>query len=225
MDGTRVAHIGSTKASIDEGPRMTRRVALTLCATIAVLAIPAIAQADYGDRCPASGSLTTIFGTDGPDSSLTGFVGTSGVDVMFAFAGDDILWGGPSTDDLCGAKGDDRIVGGDERRGGETSYGDWIFGQGGSDTIRAGGGHDIVRGGGGAEDITAGTGNDFVDGGGGPDVIKGGPQADEIHGGTGDDTIRAGGSQVDHVFGDEGIDTCIVDELDVVESCEIIEVV
>ena len=52
-----------------------------------------------------------------------------------------------------------------------------------------------------------------------------GPQADEIHGGAGDDTIRAGGSQVDHVFGDVGIDTCIVDELDVVESCEIIEVV
>ena len=63
---------------------MTRRVALTLCATIAVLAIPAIAQADYGDRCPASGSLTTIFGTDGPDSYLTGFVGTSGPDIMFA---------------------------------------------------------------------------------------------------------------------------------------------
>jgi Ca2+-binding RTX toxin-like protein len=205
--------------------RMTRRLVLTLCATVAVLAIPAIAQADYGDRCPASGSLTTIFGTDGPDSYLTGFVGTSGVDVMFAFAGDDILWGGPSTDDLCGAKGDDRIVGGDERRGGETSYGDWIFGQGGSDTVRAGGGHDIVRGGGGAEDITAGTGMDYVDGGGGPDVIKGGPQADEIHGGAGDDTIRAGGSQVDHVFGDDGVDTCIIDEFDVVEGCEIIEVV
>ena len=81
------------------------------------------------------------------------------------------------------------------------------------------------RGGGGSENITAGIGNDFVDGGGGPDVIKGGPQADEIHGGTGDDAIRSGGSQVDHVFGDDGIDTCIVDEFDVVEGCEVIEVI
>ena len=202
-----------------------RRLTLMLCATVAVLAIPASAQAGYGDRCPASGSLTTIFGTDGVDSYLTGFIGTSGPDIMFAFAGDDIVWGGLTGDNLCGAKGDDFIVGGDERRGGETTFGDWIFGQGGSDTIRAGGGHDIVRGGGGAEDITAGIGNDFVDGGGGPDLIKGGPQTDEIHGGAGDDTIHAGGSQVDHVFGDEGVDTCIVDELDVVESCEVIEVV
>jgi Ca2+-binding RTX toxin-like protein len=209
----------------NEGARMTRRLASTILATIVVLAIPATAQADYGDRCPASNGLTTIFGTDGPDSYLTGFVGTSGPDVMFAFAGDDYVSGGASSDNLCGGKGDDLIKGGDERRGGETSYGDWIFGQGGSDIIRAGGGHDIVRGGGGTETITAGIGMDYVDGGGGPDVIKGGPQADELHGGGGDDTIYAGGSRVDHVFGDDGVDTCIVDELDVVEGCEVIEIV
>jgi hypothetical protein len=39
-----------------------------------------------------------------------------------------------------------------------------------------------------------------------------------------DDTIHAGGSQVDQVFGDDGVDTRIVDELDVVEGCEVIEI-
>lgn len=144
---------------------------------------------------------------------------------MFAFAGDDIVWGGLTGDNLCGAKGDDFIVGGGERRGGETTFGDWIFGQGAAIPSAPAG---ATTSSGEAETPRTSrpaSGTTSSTEAAGRTSSRVGPQADEIHGRAGDDTIHAGGAQVDHVFGDEGVDTCIVDEFDVVESCEVIEVV
>jgi Ca2+-binding RTX toxin-like protein len=201
-----------------------RYLASLLCGAILIVATAATAHGAYGDRC--HGPVTTIFGTDGPDSYLTGFIGTSESDVMFAFADDDIVSGGLSSDALCGAQGNDLILGGDERRAGLDAFGDHLFGGGGRDHIRSGGGHDFAYGGAGADRISGGRGNDFADGQGGPDDIRGGSKADELHGGAGDDTLDASGGRFgDHVFGDEGTDTCIVDAADVVDGCENVEVV
>ena len=68
---------------------MKRHLMLALVVAAGVLAIPLDASAN-GEFC---GAPTTIFGTDGPDSPATGFDGTSGDDVMFAFRGDDIVFG------------------------------------------------------------------------------------------------------------------------------------
>ena len=105
---------------------MKRYLVVTLCSTLLVLAVAATAQAARGDRC--HGDLTTIFGTDGPDSFATGFNGTQESDGMFAFAGDDDVLGVAGSDFICGAAGDDRIRGGDERRAGEDAFGDHLFG-------------------------------------------------------------------------------------------------
>lgn len=222
MDPGRFARIAWDDDS--KGSGMKRYLVVTLCAMVAVLIVPATAQAARGDRC--HGPLTTIRGTDGPDSFATGFVGTNESDVMFAFAGDDDVLGGSGEDQICGAAGDDLIRGGDERRAGQDAFGDHVFGGTGNDHLKGETGMDFLYGGAGDDLVTGGSGDDYVLGGDGADDLSGGGGVDTFFGRTGDDTLRsAGGVQADHLFGGKGIDTCIVDAADVVEGCELTQVV
>jgi Ca2+-binding RTX toxin-like protein len=194
-----------------------------MCAMVGVLAIPATAEAARGDRC--RGALTTIFGTDGPDSFATGFVGTNESDGMFAFAGDDTILGGSGEDDICGAQGDDLIKGGEERAAGQDAFGDHVFGGSGEDRLRGETGLDFLYGGDGNDRISGGTGDDYLLGGDGADDLSGGGGVDTFYGRSGDDILRsAGGVKAEKLFGGRGIDTCIVDAADITGGCEIVQV-
>jgi Ca2+-binding RTX toxin-like protein len=193
---------------------MTRHIAAVLGAAIALWALPTIARAN-GEFCV--GHPTTIFGTLGSDSPATGFDGTPGHEVMFAFRGNDTVDGEGGNDILCGSKGDDSLDG--------QSEGDELYGQGGNDRILGSSGRDVAYGSEGNDSVGGGNGADLVHGGSGADELRGGPQADAIYGGTGDDLLVSANGGIDHVLGEGGIDTCRVDAFDVVESCEVIDLV
>ena len=88
------------------------------------------------------------------------------------------------------------------------SQGDWSFGPGGDDTIRARGGNDT---------IWTGTGDDVVDGGAGNDEIRDGGEHDRLSGGEGDDRLIGNstadefdpGPGRDEVFGSDGYDDVV----------------
>ncbi len=207
-----------------KGVDMKRFLVMAVCSMISVLLLPTTAQAARGDRC--HGPLTTIFGTDGPDSFATGFVGTNESDVMFAFAGDDDVLGVASQDHICGAAGNDQIAGGDEQRAGEDAFGDHLFGGSGNDRLEGEAGMDFAYGGDGDDVLTGGSGDDQLLGGDGADDLSDSQGVDVVFGRSGDDTIRlVGGSRADQAFGGRGLDTCIVDPEDVTEKCEVIQVV
>jgi Ca2+-binding RTX toxin-like protein len=233
--------MGEDGASVEGAPLVRRHGALLLSATIvAVLAIPSMAHATTrGAFC--NGYHTTIFGTDGVDSPDTGFVGTSADDVMHAFDGDDVVWGDPSPGDpasgndvLCGDKGNDSLMGG--------AGADVLIGAGDMDSIEGGSGGDELSGGSAADTLSGGPGNDLLFGGAGNDQLFDGTKPDALYGGTGDDTLHLTGATVDdwadggagsdtidardggvdHVFGGDGNDTCVVDQADIVDGCETI---
>ena len=111
--------------------------------------------------------------------------------------------GGTSDDEtLTGTVGDDLIFGGfgqapDILNG--LSGSDFLFGEGGNDTLAGNGDDDLLAG---------GAGNDNLQGGPGDDVLLGGANRDLLLGGTGDDLL-IGGSDQDSLFGGAGDDLVI----------------
>lgn len=82
---------------------------------------------------------------------------------------------------------------------------DWIFGNGGRDSIYAGTGNDMAFGGNGGDVIKAGGGNDTVFGENGRDTLLGGNGSDWLEGGDSDDLLK-GESGSDRLIGGEGND-------------------
>ncbi|WP_197410485.1 calcium-binding protein [Sphingopyxis sp. H081] len=120
--------------------------------------------------------------------------------VVRAGAGDDIVIGGNTGDDLFGEDGNDRLIGG--------TLDDWLFGGNGNDVLWAGTGSGNV--------LSGDAGNDYLTGAdGAPSVLDEG--SDWLNGGAGDDSINGrgggdfleGGRGNDRLDGGEGSDTAI----------------
>ncbi len=95
-------------------------------------------------------------------------------------------------------------------------------------TVRAdylpGGGHDdTILGLRGNDTLLGGAGDDLLEGGPGNDVITGGSGADRILGGPGSDTIYAADGERDVVDCGSGRDYALVDSVDKVVGCEVVE--
>lgn len=147
-------------------------------------------------------ALTTALGSDFDDVLRTNRV----LSVVVGRGGDDRLVGVGDIPYLLGGQGDDRAVldnggasggVGDDvllvRPGSLKSY---LYGEQGSDTLRArGSGRVIVDGGSGADRIVTGSGNDKLTGRGGDDVLDGRRGTDEADGGGGRDTCTAESTQ------------------------------
>lgn len=133
----------------------------------------------------------------------TSVMGGPGDDRITSGGGADSITGGTGYDRIDGGPGDDTLVGNDGR--------DWIRGQDGNDTIFGNAWGDFLDG---------GAGNDVVDGGGYPDRLTGGPGADTLRGGLGHELFFTNDDEIDHLFGDAGLDSADADEDDVLTSIE-----
>lgn len=168
--------------------------------------------------------LPVILGTDGNDT-LRGtdkgesIYGQAGDDTIDAGAGNDDLDGGPGADSLHGGAGTDSVS-----YSTSTPVTVAIDGRGGDGA--AGEGDDVDTD---VEDLFGADGDDklagsrsrnTIDGGGGDDRIDGGAGEDALLGGPGEDTISARDSTRDRIDCGPGLDTVIVDTLDVVTECE-----
>lgn len=137
--------------------------------------------------------------------ALLGVLGSGGGDDDTAPApeGDGIVRAGSSDDEtLSGTAGDDLIFAGfgvapDILNGGAGE--DFLFGEGGNDTLAGNADSDLLAG---------GAGNDNLQGGPGDDVLLGGANRDQLFGGLGDDLL-IGGSDQDSLFGGDGDDIVI----------------
>lgn len=84
-------------------------------------------------------------------------------------------------------------------------------------------GPDLLRGSKGPDKILGLGANDRLYGLAGNDVIDGGPGADKMFGGTGNDRLQARDGTRDLVDCGPGRDTAVIDNIDVVKSCEIVK--
>lgn len=133
-----------------------------------------------GDVIDARGGFDTVFAWDGNDEVYGG----SGWDDLFGEDGNDTLDGGTSDDYLEGGRGNDRLLGGDDQ--------DLLGGGRGADTLIGGNGDDGLYG---------DAGNDRLEGGSGFDILNGGTGNDALYGGTGEDGfVFRGGFGDDRIF-------------------------
>lgn len=173
-----------------------------------------------------------IAGTPGPDV----IYGMGGDDLICGFDGDDVLFGDSAdprsadggNDTINGGNGDDGIQGGpwqdfiDGSSGNDDIHGDLPGSPHGfADTIEGGMGHDEIVGGPGFDNVWG----DRHDGGWGDDLVDTTTDApdggDTVWAGRGDDVILAENGTGQHVEGQDGRDTCLVDEaLDTWSTCE-----
>jgi Ca2+-binding RTX toxin-like protein len=142
-------------------------------------------------------------------------VGTQAGDRLDGHAGADSLIGGQGADCVLGGLGADTIEG----NAGE----DRLRGAGGSDQLRGGGGEDRVLGGYGSDHLSGGDGNDRLRGNRGDDRLSGGSGQDRLRGGLGHDVIFARDGTRDLIGCGPGRDRAIVDHLDRVRGCEVVE--
>jgi hypothetical protein len=91
------------------------------------------------------------------------------------------------------------------------------------DYLAGGGFDDVILGLGGNDTLLGGAGVDLLDGGPGNDVLFGGPGADRILGGPGSDTIYAVDGERDVIDCGAGADRAVVDPVDIVKNCEIVQ--
>jgi Ca2+-binding RTX toxin-like protein len=131
--------------------------------------------------------------------------GSLNVDVIYAGAGNDIIWGDGrdsitglspifgKVDRIYGEDGDDVIYGGNEDEGSINPAKDQLYGGAGNDCLFGEGGHDVLVGGIGDDSLNGGTGNDELYGEDGNDSLTGGRGNDFIDGGRGYDTLYANG--------------------------------
>jgi Ca2+-binding RTX toxin-like protein len=90
--------------------------------------------------------------------------------------------------------------------------------------LGGGGFDDVILGRGGNDTLLGGAGDDRIDGGPGNDVLTGGAGADVLVGGDGSDTIYAADGERDIIDCGKGNDRAVVDSVDVVKSCEIVQI-
>jgi Ca2+-binding RTX toxin-like protein len=98
-----------------------------------------------------------------------------------------------------------------------------IVGTSGADYLAGGGFDDVILGVGGNDTLLGGAGDDRLDGGPGNDVLTGGAGADVLVGGDGSDTIYAADGERDIVDCGAGNDRAVVDSVDVVKNCELVQ--
>jgi len=98
-----------------------------------------------------------------------------------------------------------------------------IVGTSRGEYLAGGGFDDVILGMGGNDTILGGAGDDYLDGGAGNDVITGGSGADKIFGGAGSDTIYAADGERDIIDCGPGRDRAVVDSVDVVKNCEVVQ--
>ncbi|MBK8208662.1 MAG: hypothetical protein IPK78_00630 [Rhodospirillales bacterium] len=132
-----------------------------------------------------------IFGSNDDQSpdTLTGLY-TSAIpdddhDVIFGYAGDDVINVGDGYNVVLAGDGNDTIAGGSDT--------DELYGGLGNDTIHAGSGDDILAGDEGNDGLYGQAGNDALYGNAGDDVLDGGEGDDEISPGEGVDATEGGG--------------------------------
>jgi hypothetical protein len=98
-----------------------------------------------------------------------------------------------------------------------------IVGTAKGEYLAGGGFDDVILGMGGNDTLLGGAGDDRLDGGNGNDVITGGSGADRILGGAGSDTIYAADGERDVIDCGDGRDRAIVDSVDIVKHCEVVQ--
>ena len=91
------------------------------------------------------------------------------------------------------------------------------------DYLAGGGFDDVILGRRGNDTLLGGMGDDRIDGGPGNDVLNGGGGADVLAGGDGSDTIFAADGERDVIDCGKGRDRAVVDAVDVVKNCEVVQ--
>ena len=164
-------------------------------------------------------------------------VGTAGNDVIVGTGADEAIYGDAGEDALSGGGGDDELDGGPgaDAIGGGT--GSDVVSYAGAAAVKItldGAANDGAIGegdnvGGDVEDLYGGDADDklsgsraanTLDGGAGDDTLDGGAGGDRLYGGEGGDTISARDGGLDHVDCGPGVDTAIIDAVDVIVGCE-----
>jgi hypothetical protein len=93
-----------------------------------------------------------------------------------------------------------------------------------ADYLAGGGFDDVILGLGGNDTLLGGAGDDRLDGGPGNDVLTGGAGADVLLGGPGSDTIYAADGERDVIDCGPGNDRAVVDAVDIVKNCEMVQI-
>lgn len=139
----------------------------------------------------------------GPGVMAASIVGGTGDDSVIGGDGNDTVYGGDGNDTVSGNGGNDWLLG---------NFGnDLIDGGVGMDQIQGGLGSDTLRGGTDDDSLIGGDQSDVLYGDGGNDYLEGKGKPDTLYGGAGNDTI-IGGAGVDMIYGEDGDDT--LDALD-----------
>jgi uncharacterized delta-60 repeat protein len=175
--------------------------------------------------------------------------GNDGDDSIFGDAGNDRCYGQFGNDSVAGGTGNDNLYGGhtyviephvyngndgDDSLSGNAGN-DRCYGQMGNDRVAGNGGRDRLFGGESEDRIYGGASGDWLYGGDGGDQLfgEGGAdrlyadddesldQADTLRGNAGDDVLISRDSSIDHLFGDGGRDSALVDASDLLTSIEI----
>lgn len=136
----------------------------------------------------------TLHGTNGADTLKGIRFGGSQNDTIYAYDGDDVIYGHSGTQDT----GDNVIHAGDGN--------DQVFGGNGVDWIEGGNGNDLLKGNNGADTIDGGDGDDEIHGGSQADLLMGGAGADKLYADN-DNDILMGGLGADELTGGTGADT------------------
>jgi Ca2+-binding RTX toxin-like protein len=157
------------------------------------------------DRLLSGNGSDTIYGGDGDDevngylnnpadpaSSGTTFWDASDPLLIYGGLGNDVLFGGDSSDNIYGEVGND-----------------YLNGKDGDDKLSGGEGDDTLKGGDGNDTLDGGAGIDTLDGGAGNDTLNGGAGIDTLYGGDGNDTLN-GGDGYNILWGGKGDDTYII---------------
>lgn len=135
--------------------------------------------------------------------------GNHGDDRIRGFKGDDQLRGGRGEDTLGGNNGDDRLWGhaGNDRLWGHAGD-DRLFGNTGHDYVHGHAGNDYIKGHIGNDRLWGQTGDDALYGGNGNDTLKAGRGNDTLGGGHGNDLLT-GGSGADVFVFSRGTDRAL----------------
>jgi hypothetical protein len=150
-------------------------------------------------------------------------VGTSGDDRLRGGSGDDILAGHYGNDDMSGGDGRDSVTYADSARGVKVTIDDVADdgGPGESDNVQVDV-EDVY--GSPFDDVLIGSAADnMLDGGAGDDTLTGLGGEDDFFAGPGDDRVFSRDGFPDRVVCDEGFDSAIVDERDIVDGCEVVD--
>jgi Ca2+-binding RTX toxin-like protein len=151
-----------------------------------------------------------------------------GQDYLDGEDGNDVLYGGGRDDVMYGGAGNDIMEGDDTQNqlAGVHHGDDYLDGEEGDDSMAGGGGHDTLYGGSGKDLIYGDSvtdpvhgvaaefhGNDYLDGEGDDDEIVGGGRDDTLYGGSGNDVLIGDGADVtgqhhgeDYLDGEDGDD-------------------